>query len=169
MERTIITIEKKANERYLRKKPPDFDFDSTTRRERQELVNEMTIAMRHANGIGLSANQIGVDVRVFVAEVPFSNGKPKFYSVFNPTIEKKSTTVSVVEEGCLSIPGTYGEVSRSERVTLRGRDINGKILKIKAWGLLARVFQHEVDHLEGKLFIHKAKNVHRAEFFSEDR
>ena len=86
----------------------------------------------------------------------------KFYAVFNPRIEKSGGEKLFLEEGCLSVPGKYGAVERFERVVLAGFDRNGKPLKIKAWGLLAHVFQHEVDHLNGILFIGKAKGVHEA-------
>src|SRR3989344_5558254 len=112
--------------------------------------------MRTAHGIGLSANQIGLNMRVFVAEVPDAQGGMKSYAIFNPKLEKFSGEKIPFEEGCLSVPLTYGTVERAERVTLTGFDKNGGPVKIKAWGLLARVFQHEVDHLEGKLFIDKA-------------
>ena len=117
--------------------------------------------MREALGIGLSANQIGLDFRVFVAEIPTPQNKPKFYAIFNPKIKKASKEKISLEEGCLSVPAVYGDVERAEKIVLTGQDKNGKRIKIKAWGLLARVFQHEVDHLEGKLFIDKAKNIHK--------
>jgi peptide deformylase len=119
--------------------------------------------MHEANGVGLSANQIGLEFKVFVAEVPDAQGGSKFYAVFNPEIERTSTEKIVIEEGCLSIPGSFGEVERAERVAIKGYDKNGKVLKIKAWGLLARVFQHEIDHLNGHLFIDRTKIVHREE------
>jgi peptide deformylase len=109
-----------------------------------------------AEGIGLSANQIGLNTRVFVARV-----ENKFYAVFNPEIIQESKEKNKMDEGCLSIPGVYGLVERPAKVTLKGYDANGRPIKIKAWGLLARVFQHEVDHLNGNLFIDKAKQVER--------
>jgi len=115
--------------------------------------------MRAANGIGLSANQIGLDYNCFVAEVPDPQGGTKFYAVFNVRLEKLSAETTLFEEGCLSVLQKYGEVERAEKVTVAGFDKNGKALKIKAWGLLARVFQHEIDHLNGKLFIDRAKKV----------
>jgi hypothetical protein len=78
-------------------------------------------------------------------------------AVFNPEITKVSKETDVLEEGCLSIPGIYDEVKRPDRVVIQGYDKNGKKLKIKAWGLLARVFQHEVDHLDGKFFLDRVK------------
>mgnify|MGYP003922156025 CR=1 FL=1 len=113
--------------------------------------------MREANGIGLSANQIGLPYRVFVAQVPDLQGRLKFYAIFNPEIVKVSKEKELFEEGCLSIPDKYALVPRYSHIVIKGFDINGKKIKIKAWGLLARVFQHEIDHLDGKLFIDRIK------------
>ncbi len=93
-----------------------------------------------------------------------SQSKPtsyKFFAIFNPQIVKFSEEKILMEEGCLSVPGIWGGVERPEKITLVGFDKNGKKLKIKAWGLLARIFQHEIDHLNGILFIDKAKQVYK--------
>ena len=119
--------------------------------------------MQLARGIGLSANQIGLGLRLFVAEVPDSEGNLKFYAVFNPKLGKVGKEKAALEEGCLSVPDTYGLVERPGRVLLTGFDKNGRPLKIKAWGILARVFQHEIDHLDGKLFIDRTKQIYKAE------
>jgi peptide deformylase len=159
----IWTIDEKKEEKLLRKKAADFDFGKFTKKEITGLVAKMRRIMRHANGIGLSANQIGLDLRMFIAEIPDGQGGTKFYAVFNPKIEKLGEETIIFEEGCLSIPGKWGDVERARQVTIAGQDKNGKPAKIKAWGLLARVFQHEMDHLNGKLFLDKAKNVHEVE------
>ena len=157
----ILVVSNKNEEKILRKKPADFDFESFSKKEISDLIAHMRYIMHAANGIGLSANQIGLNLNLFVAEVPdVDKGGTKFYVIFNPKIEKKSAETAVFEEGCLSIPGKWGFVHRAERVTLSGFDKNGKPIKIKAWGLLAHVFQHETDHLQGKLFIDRTKKVH---------
>jgi peptide deformylase len=156
----IVTAGTKENEKFLHKKTVPFDFSKRTRGEISTLLNRMRATMKAANGIGLSANQIGLDVQVFVAQVPAPQGGSKFYAVFNPKIEKVSGEKLLLEEGCLSVPRKYGRVERHERLTLKGQDKNGRPLKIKAWGLLAHVFQHETDHLNGILFIDKAKEVY---------
>ncbi len=158
----IVTIEHKADEKFLRKKTEDFDFEKSSRTDIAKLIATMKRMMYEENGIGLSANQIGLTCKVFVARVPDAQGVYKFYAVFNPKIEKAGSEKSIQEEGCLSIPGAYGAVPRSERVEIRGFDRNGKPVRIKAWGLLARVFQHEIDHLDGKLFLDRTKQVYRA-------
>lgn len=156
----ILTIDNKKEEKFLRKKTVDFDFKKFTKKDVSELIARMRRVMRAANGIGLSANQIGLDFRVFVAEVPDAQGGTKFYAVFNPKIEKMSEEKVSYEEGCLSIPGKWGDVLRSSRITIAGFDKNGRPAKVKAWGLLAIVFQHEIDHLNEKLFIDRAKRIY---------
>ncbi|MGC9968938.1 MAG: peptide deformylase [Minisyncoccia bacterium] len=159
----ILLAQNKKEEKLLRKKAADFDFKKFTKKEVNDLVARMRRIMKAANGVGLSANQIGLDLRVFVAEVPDTRGGTKFYAVFNPKIEKTGEEKISYEEGCLSVPETWGDVERAERIVISGFDKNGKPAKVKAWGLLARVFQHEMDHLNGKLFIDRTKKVYRAE------
>lgn len=157
----ILQVNNKKDVKTLRKKTAPFDFKKFTPKEVRDLVANMRRIMREANGIGLSANQIGLDLKMFVAEVPDAQGGLKFYSIFNPEFEKLSEATVTTEEGCLSIPGVFGDVARSQNVTLKGFDKNGRPVKIKAWGLLSRVFQHEVDHLNGKVFTDRAKALHK--------
>ena len=156
----MFLISNKKQEKFLRKRPADFDFSQFTKKQINDLLVRMRRIMREANGVGLSANQIGLDMRMFVAEVPDAQGSLKFYAIFNPEIERTSEEKSVVEEGCLSIPGTWGDVSRAARISIKAQDKNGHAVKIKAWGFLARVFQHEIDHLNGHVFTDRAKKVH---------
>lgn len=160
MNGALLTIERKKDEKFLKKKARYFDFSAHTQKEIRELVFNMRRIMRSARGVGLSANQIGFDHAIFVAEVPDSKGSLKFYAVFNPRIEKAADEKLLLEEGCLSVPGVYGRVERSGKVVLSGCDKNGKPIKIKAWGLLAHVFQHEVDHLHGILFTSRARETY---------
>lgn len=164
----IITIENKQDEKFLRHKTANFDFKKHNKKEVVELVKQMREIMRQAQGVGLSANQIGLDLRFFVAQIPqdiSSNQhnpyKSVFYTIFNPEIIKFSKEKDVVGEGCLSVPGVSGLVERSEKITLVGQDKNAKKIKIKAWGILARIFQHEIDHLNGILFIDRTKKVYK--------
>ncbi|OGY62827.1 MAG: peptide deformylase [Candidatus Harrisonbacteria bacterium RIFCSPHIGHO2_01_FULL_44_13] len=153
----ILTIQNKKDEKFLRRKTGVFDFSKFTKKEIKELLEKMRKTMKAADGVGLSANQVGLNLRLFVAEVPSQKGRSKFYAIFNPEIEGQSEKLAMLSEGCLSVPGLFGAVERSDKITLKGFDAQGKKIKIKAWGFLARVFQHEVDHLNGKLFIDKAK------------
>src|SRR3989344_6503059 len=152
----VWTNDNKKESKLLRKKAADFDFKNYSKKEISELVQKMKQVMKEASGIGLSANQIGLDLNVFVAQA-----ENKFYAVFNPELKKISDESIEMEEGCLSVPEVFGPVSRPLKVTLEGLDKNGKKIKIKAWGLLARIFQHEFDHLNGGLFIDKAKELHK--------
>lgn len=158
----IWTIDNKNELKLLRKRMNDFNFKKYSKKEVNNLVKRMREAMKKANGIGLSANQIGLDLNVFVAQ---ADGK--FYAVFNPKITKKSEEIASLEEGCLSVPEVFGNVLRPEKIVLEGFDKNGKKIKIKTWGLLARIFQHEVDHLNGSVFIDKTKDLHKYKFVKE--
>lgn len=153
----IVTNHKKSDDKFLRKRVPDFDFSKVSKKEIKEVISAMKLAMDLAKGIGLSANQIGLSYRFFIAKP-----EKKMYVVVNPEIMKPSEEIVSFEEGCLSVPGTYGPVDRPERIVVRGQDKNGKKVKFKVNGLLARVFQHEIDHLNGVLFIDKAREVYQA-------
>lgn len=173
MEKDLYVTSVKKEEEFLRTKTKkftasskgvlSFDGKEMPAGELNALLQRMRKIMRLANGVGLSANQIGLAYRLFVAQVPDAQGAYKFYAVFNPEIEKSSSETALLEEGCLSIPGAYGSVPRAKQVVLTGLDKQGRPLRIKAWGLLARVFQHEVDHLNGKLFIDRTRDIHYTE------
>jgi len=111
-----------------------------------ELAAQMELIMRAANGVGLAAPQLGIHVRMFVYDA--GDG---FQAVLNPKIlQRKGSQLGV--EGCLSMPGLYGDVERAQEVVVKGVDQFGKPLRIRADGLAARVLQHENDHLDGVLF-----------------
>jgi len=161
MKPRIYLIANKGEEKALRRKLAPLTLTKEELQRLKTLAKEMRLIMKEANGVGLSANQIGIEKRFFVAQVPDAEGRPKFYAIANPELMKRAEETAVMEEGCLSIPDTYGLVERSARVTLVGYDLRGKKVKINAWGFLARVFQHEVDHLDGKVFTDRTKQVHR--------
>lgn len=167
----ILTIENKEEEKSLRKRAADFDFSKFSKKEIRDLIAQMRKIMKAHNGVGLSANQIGLNLNMFVAEFKKSeDAPPKIYAVFNPKIEKFSAEKTLMEEGCLSVPGIYGEVERPEKIVLTGLDRNEKPVKIKARGILARIFQHETDHLNGVLFIDKATKLYEiAEMENEQK
>lgn len=120
-------------------------FDASLRR----LARDMIDTMHHARGVGLAANQVGSLLRVIVVQLP-EEEEPTV--LVNPQITLREGEREV-EEGCLSIPGYKGLVKRSERVQARGRDLNGRPIRIKGEGLLAQVLEHEIDHLDGTLYI----------------
>ncbi len=151
----LYTIHSKAETKILRTKCAPFDFTKHTKKEISTLITEMRIKMKEWAGVGLAATQIGRTDAIFVAQIPDG----KFYAIFNPRITKISD-LTLLEEGCLSVPGRYGEIERGHKVTLEGQDRNGKTIKIKAFGLLAEVFQHETDHLQGILYIDRAHRVY---------
>ncbi len=159
----VYTINNKEEEEFLRKKVPLFDFKKKSVNEIRETIKEMRVVMKSDNGVGLSANQVGLSWRMFIAEYPFPREKPIFYAIFNPEIIKFSEKKNTLIEGCLSIPGVLGEIERAERVVLKGYNSAGKEIKIKASGLLAEIFQHETDHLNGILFTDKTKRTFNKE------
>ena len=120
--------------------------------ETRKLMDDMLETMYDAPGIGLAAIQIGVPKRVIVIDLSRDEKKNPLYFV-NPKIIKKSDTDSTYEEGCLSVPGQFAEVDRPDKCHISFLDYNGKKQEIKAEGLLATCIQHEMDHLEGILFI----------------
>ena len=133
-------------------------------KELQNLVDDMIETMRVAPGVGLAAPQVNVALRVIVVEYAEENEdgnqKPaKLYSVINPEIIKRSSGTEMGIEGCLSIPGYAGEVERAQSVTIKGINRHGQPMRIKAKGWLARIFQHEIDHLNGVLFTDLADSV----------
>ncbi len=149
----ILSVKNKDEEKFLRKATAPFDFKTFSKKEVGDLVKMMRKTMEDSNGIGLAANQIGLNMQVFVARV-----ERKFYVMFNPKIIKISKDRMIMDEGCLSVPDDFEPVPRADKVTLVAYDKSGKKVKIKAWGLLARVFQHEVDHLNGKIFLDHVKH-----------
>lgn len=115
----------------------------------KRLIDEMFITLKESNGIGLAAPQIGRNIRLFIVQLEENDGM-----VFiNPEIIRTSDEQCSMEEGCLSIPKVYEKVIRPKDVTLQYMDINGRKQLIQATGLLARVIQHEYDHLNGVLFV----------------
>jgi peptide deformylase len=123
-------------------------------KEIKNLVKEMKKIMIQLNGVGLAANQIGKNLSIFVA---YDN--KKFYTFINPEIVKFFGREKIMEEGCLSVPNVWGRIRRYEGVVISYQDLFGKRKKLRAKGLLAQIIQHEIDHLNGVLFIDKAIEV----------
>jgi len=116
------------------------------------LIRDMFETMYASDGVGLAATQVGVGKRVIVLDVSPVDETVAPVAVVNPEIVSRSGTVTGVE-GCLSVPGVQGEVCRAETVEVRGMDEQGNPLRIRAAGILSRALQHEIDHLDGVLFI----------------
>jgi len=114
----------------------------------QRLIDDMVETMHQAQGVGLAATQIGVPLRVIVIELP----DEETIALVNPQIVRRSGE-RLVTEGCLSIPGYRGEIRRSVKVTAKGLDRHGREIRVKGEGLLAEALEHEIDHLNGVLYI----------------
>ncbi|MGQ9665850.1 MAG: peptide deformylase [Anaerolineae bacterium] len=127
----------------------------------QELVDDMVETMHSADGVGLAAPQIGISQRIIVVQLPEEYEHPeagKLFALVNPEIVARSEEEAVESEGCLSIPNIIGPVKRSLKVTVKARDVRGRLLRVEAEGFLARAFQHEIDHLDGILFIDRVES-----------
>jgi len=132
----------------------------------QTLIDDMVETMRVAPGVGLAAPQVDVSLRVIAVEFGDEDDEtvePTLYTVVNPEIVRPSRETVIGTEGCLSIPMLVGDVERSQSVTIKGFSRRGQPMKIKAEGWLARIFLHEVDHLNGILFTDKAIQVWQSE------
>ncbi len=137
-------------------KVTDYDKDLQT------LVDDMVETMRKAPGVGLAAPQVGIATRLIVVEYgdeEDENAPKKLYIVANPEIVKASEGTENGVEACLSVPGLVGEVDRNLKILVKGYNRRGQPVKIKAEGWLARIFQHEIDHLDGVLFTDRASSV----------
>lgn len=139
--------------------PVDAFDDSLVR-----LAEDMLLTMRENEGVGLAANQVGRLKRILVAGL-----EDEEYVVVNPEIVASAEETAADTEGCLSIPGIQVNVERPVGVTLRGQDVSGEPLSIEATGLLARVFQHEVDHLNGVLILDRTDRESRKAAMREMR
>lgn len=136
--------------------------------EIRQLVNDMIETMRHHNGIGLAAPQVGRLVRIFVSPIEYEDekgelhlGEPRVY--INPTLINPSEALVERSEGCLSIPKLYVAVARPLSVEVEAMDLEGKLFRRECYGYLARNMMHENDHLNGVLFIDRVKGKRRTE------
>lgn len=120
----------------------------------KKLLRDMCDTMQAENGIGIAAPQVGVNIRAII--ISTKDGPLK---VFNPKIIRHSIRRETSEEGCLSVKGIFGPVPRYRSIHVRGYDEHGQLFDHQAKGMLARVFQHEIDHLNGSLFIDRAKAI----------
>jgi len=124
------------------------------------LVEDLHETMKAYNGVGLAANQVGVLQRVLVVDVPQEDGPRVRHCLVNPVIEQRSGTMKG-EEGCLSIPGIYEDVTRAQKIRVRALNEKGEPVQFEAEDYLARAIQHEVDHLDGVLFVDRLSLLKR--------
>jgi len=142
----------------LRKKSLPVANDDIATKKMQVLFADMSKTMIEKDGVGLAAPQIGKNIRIITIST-----KDGTICMANPKITRKSWAKEWNEEGCLSVPGVFGKVSRHKKVNCIYTDKDGKKTKIEASGLMAFVIQHEIDHLDGVLFIDKAKDIKKIE------
>jgi len=128
--------------------------------EIQQLIDDMIQTMYAAPGIGLAAPQVGVPLRIFVADVSVGRNPADLMTFINPEFVERDG-MQLEEEGCLSVPGFNATVARPSRVVLKGLDRDGQERTQEATGLLARCFQHEVDHLDGMLFVDRLRGLQK--------
>jgi peptide deformylase len=153
--REIITVPHPTLYKKARK-VTDFGSDLQT------LIDDMVETLRSAPGVGLAAPQVNIPQRLIVVEFGDEEDEtisPKLYTLINPEITRHSLETITGTEGCLSVPNLVGEVERYESVTVKSLNRQGKAIKIKAKGWLARIFQHEIDHLNGIIFTELATQV----------
>ena len=152
---SVLKIEMLGSE-VLRRRAGEIDeVDDDLRR----LVRDMFETMYDAEGIGLAGPQVGVERRVIVVDVREEGTAPM--ALINPRIVESSTERDRAEEGCLSIPGVAGVVERASRVVVEAVSDNGEPLRVEADGLLGRCLQHEIDHLDGVLFVDRLSPLKR--------
>ena len=144
---TVLTILQYPNPRLRTKALPVVAVDAVI----TGLIADMFETMIEAKGIGLAATQIDVHQRIIVMDLSDDNSEPRVF--INPEIEVLDETTQLYDEGCLSIPGFYETVERPSKVMISALDREGAPFKEEASGLLAICIQHEIDHLEGKLFV----------------
>lgn len=119
----------------------------------KDLIKNMFDTVKNAPGVGLAAPQVGESLQIIVV-----NHEENQFALINPKIKKKSKEIQIFQEGCLSVPGLIGIVERPEKIEVEALDKNGEKIKIEAEGFIAVIIQHEMDHLDGKLFIDRVKD-----------
>ncbi len=157
----VLEIRKYPDEVLRKKALPVDNID----KDLQHLIDNMIETMYAAPGIGLAAPQVGVSKRLVVIDVSTKEEKHPLIVLINPEITEADGFIDS-EEGCLSVPGYTSTIKRAGRVVVRGSDRNGKPVQIEGTGLLARALQHEIDHLDGVLFVDRMSSIKR-EFFKK--
>jgi len=128
--------------------------------ETLQLVDDMVQTMYAAPGIGLAATQVGVPLRIFVADVSLGRNPADLITFINPEFVERDG-MQLEEEGCLSVPGFNATLARPSRVVIKGLNRDGSDQVVEATGLLARCFQHEMDHLEGTVFVDRLRGLQK--------
>ncbi|HKZ43726.1 MAG TPA: peptide deformylase [Anaerolineales bacterium] len=146
-----------------RKAQPVTKIDDETR----ELIDNMVETMREAPGVGLAAPQVGISQRIIVVEYTTNeddmDAPKKLFTMVNPEMKILDDEKIMGVEGCLSLPGLLGEIDRAYKVSVKGFNRQGNRVRVKAEGWLARIFQHEIDHLDGIVFTDRATRIWKPE------
>ena len=145
----------------LHKVSKELTLDKLKSKKIQDLIKQMAPTMLLKDGVGLAAPQIGKSLQICVIHKNYTTKKNKDLILVNPTWKKVGIFRDWDEEGCLSVPDTYGKVKRYKKIKVEALNEKGEKLKFTASNFFARVIQHEVDHLNGILFIKKAKGIHK--------
>ena len=155
----ILEIAKLPDKVLRLKAKPVKTFDKSL----QKLIDDMFETLHSTQGVGLAAPQIGQLLRLAIVEYTDEkekDAKPKTYVIINPEIIEASQETSIEMEGCLSIPNLAGDVERHKSITIKAQNRYGQPIKITATGILARIFQHEIDHLNGILCVDRSINLY---------
>lgn len=147
----------------LRQKAKEINWAAVNKTDLTRLAADMAETMYLKDGVGLAAPQVGQAVRLCVISKAYAPDGAKELVLINLVWEKASLFKVWDEEGCLSVPNIYGHVKRFKKIKVKALDLNGRPVSFAAEGFLARIIQHEVDHLDGVLFIDKAKDLHPLE------
>ena len=126
----------------------------------ERLIDDMVQTMYAAPGVGLAAPQVGIALRIFVADVSFGRNPADLLCFVNPEFVEREG-MQLEDEGCLSVPGFNATVARPSRVVMKGLDRHGNAQQVEGTGLLARCFQHEMDHLDGVLFVDRLRGLQK--------
>lgn len=153
---SLLEIKKYPDKVLKTKASPVVSIDNNL----QKLIDNMAETMYEGKGIGLAANQVGVLKRLCIVDITPAGGNTPLIALINPEIIEKAGAAES-EEGCLSVPDYRAIVKRPERILVRCIDIRGKLIEIEASGLLSRVIQHEIDHLDGVLFVDRLSPMKR--------
>ncbi|HHE40943.1 MAG TPA: peptide deformylase [Candidatus Cloacimonetes bacterium] len=160
---TLREVVKLPDEILRRKAHPVKNFDGNF----QSLVDDMIETMRDEPGVGLAAPQVNISLRLIVVEYPVNdedeNAEPSLFVLANPEFKMMSENKVMGIEGCLSVPNIVGDVERSEEIIIEGVNRRGEIEQIHAKGWLARIFQHEMDHINGILFVDRAETLYQTQ------
>jgi peptide deformylase len=157
----VLEIRKYPDEVLKKKALPVENID----KDLQRLIDNMIETMYAAPGIGLAAPQVGVSKRLIVIDVSTKDERHPLIVLINPEITEADSFIDS-EEGCLSVPGYTSTIKRAGRVVVKGLDRNGKPVQVEGTGLFARALQHEIDHLDGVLFVDRMSSIKR-EFFKK--